>query len=84
MLWQISSAEEDVWQFEATETCIPEKLSCGDREQESIAVVHYEDPSTSETIENSIQKRCERDEPKRCESSMNLKSKWRSTNQRCK
>ena len=75
--------EEDVWQFEATETCIPE-TQMQDGEQESIAVVHYEDPSTSETSENSIQKRCERDEPKRCESSVNLKSKWRSTNQRCK
>ena len=32
-----------MWQFEATEAC--------DREQESIAVVDYEDPSTTEAIE---------------------------------
>ena len=42
--------EEDAWQFEATETCTTE-TQLRDREQESIAVVNYEDPSTSETIE---------------------------------
>ena len=42
--------EEDVWQFEATETCTTE-TQLQDREQESIAVVNYEDPSTSEAIE---------------------------------
>ena len=62
-----------------------------DREQESIAVVNHEDPSTSEAfrglrrveqVKGSIQKRCGRDEPKRCGSLMNSKSIWRSTNQR--
>ena len=42
--------EEDVWQFEATEACTTE-IQMQDREQESIAVVNYEDPSTSEAIE---------------------------------
>ena len=42
--------EEDVWQFEATETCTTE-TQMQDREQESIAVVDYEDPSTTEAIE---------------------------------
>ena len=42
--------EEDAWQFEATETCTTETQS-RDREQELIAVVNFEDPSTSETIE---------------------------------
>ena len=75
--------EEDVWQFEATETCTTE-TQMQDREQESIAVVDYEDPSATEAIEaydartvkSSIQKKCERDEPKRCESLMNSKSKF--------
>ena len=40
--------EEDAWQFEAAETCIPE-AQLRDRERESIVVVDYEDPSTSET-----------------------------------
>ena len=42
--------EEDAWQFEAAETCIPE-TQLRNREQESIAVVDLEDLSTSETIE---------------------------------
>ena len=83
--------EEDAWQFEAAETCIPETQLL-DREQETIEVVDHEDPSTSEAIDAydaitgerlDIQKRCGRDEPKRCENKMKLNSKWRSTNQRC-
>ena len=81
---------QDVWQFEATETCTTE-TQMQDIVQESIAVVDYEDPSSTEAIEastreqvkSSIQKKCERDEPKRCESLMNSKSKWRSMNQKC-
>ena len=42
--------EEDVWQFEATETCTTETLM-QDGEQESIAVVDNEDPSAMEAIE---------------------------------
>ena len=42
--------EEDAWQFEATETCTTE-TQLQDSKQESIAVVNYEDPSTSEAIE---------------------------------
>ena len=42
--------EEDVWQFESTETCTTE-TQMQDREQESIAVVDYEDPSATEAIE---------------------------------
>ena len=42
--------EEDVWQFEATETCTTE-TQMQDREQEAIAVVDYEDPSATEAIE---------------------------------
>ena len=42
--------EEGVWQFEATETCTIE-TQMQDREQESIAVVDHEDPSTTEAIE---------------------------------
>ena len=46
-----------------------------DREQESVAVVDYEDPArreplrlaTREQVKSSIQKKCERDEPKRFE-----------------
>ena len=41
--------EEDVWQFEATETCTTE-TQMQDGEQESIAFVDYEDPS-AEAIE---------------------------------
>ena len=47
-LWQLVP-EEDVWQFEATETCTTETLM-QDGEQESIAVVDYEDPSATEAI----------------------------------
>ena len=39
-----------MWQFEATETCTTE-TQMQDREQESIAVVDYEDPSATEAIE---------------------------------
>ena len=42
--------EADVWQFEATEACTTE-TQMQDREQESIAVVDYEDPSATEAIE---------------------------------
>ena len=42
--------EEDVWQFEATETCTTEK-QMQDGEQESIAVVDCEDPSATEAME---------------------------------
>ena len=41
--------EEDVWQFEATETCSTE-TQMQDGEQESIAVADYEDPATTEAI----------------------------------
>ena len=82
--------EEDVWQFEAAETCTTETQVL-DREQESIAVVDYEDPSatealrltTREQVNSSIQKKCGRDEAKRCESLMNSLSKGRSMNQKC-
>ena len=82
--------EEDVWQFEATEACTTE-THMQDREQESIAVVDYEDPSTTEAIEAYDARTSERldseevrkDEQKRCESLTNPKSKWRPTNQRC-
>ena len=47
--------EEDAWQFEAAETQLR------DREQESIAVVDYKDPSTSDTIEAYNARTCERD-----------------------
>ena len=42
--------EEDVWQFEATETCTTE-TQMQDREQDSIAAVDNEDPSATEAIE---------------------------------
>ena len=42
--------EEDAWQFEATEACTTE-TQLQDREQESIAVEDYEDPSATEAIE---------------------------------
>ena len=42
--------EEDVWQFEATETCATE-TRMQDREQESIAVADNEDPSATDAIE---------------------------------
>ena len=42
--------EEDAWQFEAAETCTTE-AQLRDREQQSIAVVNKEDPSTSETVD---------------------------------
>ena len=42
--------EKDVRQFEATEACTTE-TQMQDREQEPIAVVDYEDPSTTEAIE---------------------------------
>ena len=80
--------ESMLWQFEATEACTT-RTQMQEREQESIAVVDYEDHSTTETIEaydavkGSIQRKCERDETKRCESLTNSKSKWWSTNQRC-
>ena len=79
--------EEDVWQFEATETCTTE-TQVQDGEQKSIAVVDYEDPSATEAIDaydarTGEKLDSERDEPKRCESLMNSKSKWRSMNQKC-
>ena len=42
--------EEDAWQFEAAEKFTTE-TQMQDREQESIAVVVHEDPSTTEAIE---------------------------------
>ena len=42
--------EEDVWQFEATETCTTETLM-QEGEQEPIAAVDYEDASATEPIE---------------------------------
>ena len=42
--------EEDAWQFEAAGTCTIE-TQLRDREQESVAFVDNEDPSTSETVE---------------------------------
>ena len=39
--------------------------------------------TTQEQVKSSIQKKCERDEPKRCESLTNSKSKWRLMNQKC-
>ena len=39
--------------------------------------------TTREQVKSSIQKKCERDEPKRCDNLMNSKSKWRSMNQNC-
>ena len=63
-----------------------------DREQESIAVVDYDDPSTTEAIEAYDARTGERLDSEevrkgrakeRCESLTKFKSKWRSTNQRC-
>ena len=42
--------EEDVWHFEATETCFTE-TQMQDGEQEPSAVVDYEDPAATEDIE---------------------------------
>ena len=42
--------EEDVWQFEATDTCTTE-TRMQHREQESIAAVDNQDPSATESIE---------------------------------
>ena len=77
--------EEDVWQFEATETCTTKTLM-QDREQESIAVVDYEDPSTTRAIEACDTRKRERLDSEEVrkgrakevrESLMNSKSKWR-------
>ena len=54
--------EEDAWQFEAAETRTTE-TQLRDR------------PTMRERVKGSIQKRCERDKPKRCESLMNLSSR---------
>ena len=51
--------EEDALQFEATEACTTE-TQMQDREQESIAVVDYEVPSSSEAIEACDARACER------------------------
>ena len=51
--------KEDVWQFEATETCTTE-TQMQDGEQESTAVVHYEDPATTEAIEAYDARTCEK------------------------
>ena len=62
-------SEEDVWQFEATETCTTE-IQIQDREQESIAVfIEVYDARTGEKLD--------------CESLINSKSKWRSISQKC-
>ena len=45
-LWQLSSQRRDAWQLEAAETCTTE-TQLRDREQESIEVADFEDPSTS-------------------------------------
>ena len=72
--------EEDVWQFEAQ-----------DKVQDQLRLWTTRIPvprkplrlPTREQVKSLIQKKCERDEPKRCESLMNSKSKWRSMNQKC-
>ena len=38
--------------------------------------------TTEEQVKSPIQKKCERDEPKRCESLMNSKLKWKSMSQK--
>ena len=43
--------KEDAWQFEAAETCTT-GIQLRDREQESIAVVNYDDPNMTEIIES--------------------------------
>ena len=76
--------EEDVRQFEATETCTTE-TQMQDGEQDSIAVVDYEDPSATEAIEAYDARTSEKLDSeevrkgtslKRCESLMNSMSKW--------
>ena len=66
--------EEDVWQFEATETCTTE-TQMQDREQESIAMEAIEayDARTGEKLDS---------EEVRQGQLMNSKSKWRSMNQK--
>ena len=39
--------------------------------------------TTQERVKSSIQKKCERDEPKRCENLMTSESIWRLMNQKC-
>ena len=70
--------EEDVWQFEATETCTTE-IQVQDRKQElwTTRISARRKPlrlTTQEQVKSSIQKKCERNEPKRCENLMNSKS----------
>ena len=79
--------EEDVWQFEAT----PPIPSCRTESGNQLRLWTTRIPArrkplrltTREQAISSIQKKCERDEPHRCESLMSLKSKWRSMSQKC-
>ena len=76
--------EEDVWQFEVTKTCARE-IQFQDGEQESVAIVDREDPvsltlkpstpTKQERVRSSTQKKCGKEKPKRCKSSMSSKSK---------
>ena len=68
-------------QFEVTRTRA-RKIQFQDGQQESVAIVDREDPSASKTINvcearmrNSTQKKCGKEKPKRCKSSMSSKSK---------
>ena len=74
--------EEDVWQFEVTNTCVRE-IQFQDRKQESVTILNREDPSVSKTINSakqervrsSTQKICGKEKPKRCKSLMSSKLK---------
>ena len=74
--------EEDVWQFEVTKTCARE-IQFQDGEQELFAIVNHEDPNVSIPstsakqgwVRSSTQKKCGKENPKRCNSLMSSKSK---------
>ena len=81
--------EEDVWQFEVMKTYAKE-IQFQDGEQESVAIVDYEDPilqkpSTSAKqgrVRSSTQKKCGQEKPKRCKSLMSSNSKWKLSSRR--
>ena len=82
--------EKDVWQFEAAETCTTETQMQTESKNQlrlwTTRIPARRKPlrlTTQEQVKSSIQKKCETDEPKRCENLMNSKSKWSSMSQKC-
>ena len=76
--------EEDVWQFEATETCTSE-TQMQDGEQESIAAVDYETSMNSKTKWRRMNQKCDRHQARKsCQEALKKRKDPNSSATRCR